>query len=229
VSIDDFFGSKELINGNTVISPTEPLRAMQARRPLIIDELDAGTPEVLFCLQGVAAKEPVPLTMNTGDGCERVVLNPWYTEDERPSTFRLCATANTLGRGDTSGLYRGTHVLNSAFLNRWAVLNLDYPPPQEEQKVLVKRFAIHPKTAERIVNVAFMARKAAKEAGDIIAPISVRNTLAWAEYMTMLGLNSREAFCLAVLENALPEDQEFFCETFQRVFGRTVSPDCLHG
>ncbi|MBN1421907.1 MAG: AAA family ATPase [Planctomycetes bacterium] len=230
-SQDDLYGTKELCDGSTTFRDGPVLCGMRERRPIVLEEVDAALPEILFCLQAIAGREPITLPMiNDGEG-RSVVIDPWRPEKtgDRPSEFRVCATANTLGRGDATGLYRGTQVLNAAFLNRFTILNLGYPPAAEERRILMRRTGIDAATAERIVKLADLARAAGRDGRGLVSPVSVRNTIDWASFMAEGGLSAEEAFCLAILEGAVPEDIDPLREMYQRAFSATIDPGLLHG
>jgi len=229
-SQDDLYGTKELRDGSTMFRGGPVLCGMRERRPVLLEEVDAALPEVLFCLQAIAGREPITLSMvNDADG-RSLVIDPWRPEKpgDPPGEFRICATANTLGRGDSAGLYRGTQVLNAAFLNRFTILTLDYPPAAEEVRILMRRTGIDAGTAERIVKLADLARAAGRDGRGLVTPVSVRNTIDWASFIAECGLAVDEAFCLAILEGAVPEDRTSLCEMYQRVFGAAVDPNRLH-
>ncbi len=126
MSVDDFLGTKELVNGDTIFRYGPMLHAMLERLPMLIDEVDAAAPEVLFFLHRILERKPVCLPCVNGEAGAPLVINPWREEDGSRSRFTIVATANTLGRGDMSGLYRGTQVLNEAFLDRWWVFPIAY-------------------------------------------------------------------------------------------------------
>ena len=55
--------------------------------------------------------------------------------------FRLFATANTVGLGDTSGLYHGTQQINQGQMDRWHIVStLNYLDPELELKSLFLKF-----------------------------------------------------------------------------------------
>ncbi len=95
---------------------------------LVLDEYDAGRPDVMFVLQRVLEHEGRLTLMD-----QSRVLQP------HPS-FRLLATANTVGLGNLNGLYHGAQRLNHAQIDRWNVVaSLDYLPPEEEVAIVLAR------------------------------------------------------------------------------------------
>lgn len=228
MSVDDFWGTKELVDGDTDFRAGPALRAMQERVPLVINELDAAPPEVLFCLQRLLERKPVCLTFLNDEEGSPVVIDPWRAEDGGRSRFTVVATANTLGRGDMSGLYRGTQVLNEAFLDRWWVFPIRYPTADQEVKILIRRTGVSALVAERMVRVAGMARQQLDKGRELNTTFSVRKTLKWAKGLSRLGMNGEQAYAMAVLSGAVEQDREALAEMYQRVFGTAVSLDALH-
>lgn len=227
MSVDDFFGTKELVDGDTVFRPGPALRAMQERVPLVINELDAAPAEILFCLQRLLERKAVCLTFQNDEEGRPMVIDPWHDAEGERSNFTVVATANTLGRGDMSGLYRGTQVLNEAFLDRWWVFPIQYPTAQQEEKILMRRTGIQASIAERMISVAQLARQRFERGRELNTTFSVRKTLKWATAMTRLKMSCEQAYAMAVLAGAVEEDRHALAEMFQRVFGTPVSLDCL--
>jgi len=223
--VDDLFGTRGLREGRTVFLPGPVLMAIRERRPLILEELDAAPSEVLFCLHALLTREPVLVPHAEDELGEPLVIDPWSPAVPR---FLVGATGNTLGRGDRSGTYRGVQILNGAFLDRWTPLSLDYPEASIERKILIRRTGVAAAAAERIVDVARLARAAAAGDGEVIFPFSLRKTLAWATAVAHMGLDEEEAFSLIVLESAGEEDRETLGELFQRVYGKSADRTRLH-
>jgi cobaltochelatase CobS len=224
-SVDDLFGARELRRGETTFRPAPVLQAMLERAPLLLHELDAAPPEVLFSLQRVLERRPVVIASAPGADGRPLRLDPWAPDPEgRPGRFVVAATANTLGRGDEAGLYRGTHALNEAFLDRFdLVLTLGYPPPEAEAALLVRRVGLDAAEAEQVARVAQLVRRGVREERYASLTFSVRRTLAWALLRARLGCTLEEAFAASCLERALPEDRALLAEAFQRVVGRPVT------
>ncbi|MCO5166251.1 MAG: MoxR family ATPase [Planctomycetes bacterium] len=221
LSVDELFGARELRGGETVFRPGPALQAMLDRAPLVLHELDAATPEVLFCLQRVLERKDVVVPAVAGPDGRPLRLDPWRGRDGAASRFVVAATANTLGRGDGGGLYRGTRVLNEAFLDRFdLVVRLDYPPPRAEAALLVARAGVHPDDAAAIVRVAGLARRAAASERLLATTFSVRKALAWATARAHLGLDLGAAFAATCLDRAPDEDREVLAELYQRATGR---------
>lgn len=224
-SVDDLFGARELRRGETTFRPAPALQAMLERAPLLLHELDAAPPEVLFALQRVLERRPVVVPGAAGGDGLPLRLDPWsHDVDGRPGEFVVAATANTLGRGDEAGLYRGTHALNEAFLDRFdLVRTLGYPPPEAEAAILCRRTGLDPREAEQVARVAQLVRRGLREERYASLTFSVRRTLAWALLRARLGCSLEEAFAATCLERALPEDRALLAEAFQRVVGRAAT------
>src|SRR5438876_9984063 len=118
--------------------------ALQHPVALVFDEYDAGRPDVMFVIQRVLEAEGKLTLLDQN----RVIRpNPW---------FRLFATANTVGLGDTSGLYHGTQAINQGQMDRWnIVVGLNYLPAKVESEiVLAKATGVDPKVVGDMVKVA---------------------------------------------------------------------------
>jgi len=217
-SLDEFLGSYHMKSGDTVRYNGAALKAMVEKQPLIINELDVAVPEVLFCLQKVLERGEALFPQFCDEYGEPLSVNPWADHsDGRPSSFTVLATANTMGRGDASGMYRGTNLLNEAFLDRFWIFNFDYPPADEEAKILVKRVGVSTLQARCIAQVADLARRAFREGQQLGSSFSIRKSLRWAEAVARLDCNMKEGFQLAVMEAASPEDRAVLEEIYQRV------------
>src|SRR5579872_1622028 len=122
--------------------------ALQTPTALVFDEYDAGRPDVMFVIQRVLEAEGKLTLLDQN----RVIRpNPW---------FRLFATANTVGLGDTSGLYHGTQQINQGQMDRWnVVVTLNYLPAAVEARIVLAKSGEydHPegkKTVDQMVKVA---------------------------------------------------------------------------
>ena len=218
ISVDDLVGVKDLIvdvkTGTSITSfnPGVLTLAMREGKPLIIDELDAATPDVLFVMQGILEGQPLVLTKC---GSEIVIPQPG---------FMVGATANTIGKGDDTGMYAGTNVLNEAFLDRFAVvMRTWYMPEREEITVLSKRMGLHAKIADRIVKIATGARAAMRE-GSLFSTFSTRKCLAMAS-LVIKGVEIGDAFRVTCLSKVVVDDAKILCEIAQRILGISIDPD----
>jgi hypothetical protein len=124
---DDLIGGFRLRNGETYFELGPALVAALRGSVLVLNELDLASPKVM-CLQRLLEGKPVVIK-KLG-----IVVKP-------APGFTVFATANTKGRGDDSGRYIGTGLLNEAFLRRFKITyEQEYPPVAVEKKILVKTF-----------------------------------------------------------------------------------------
>jgi len=179
--------------------------AMKAGHILVLEELDAAEPAILFILQGVL-EEDGKLVM-TENGGEVITPHP---------RFRIVATANTLGLGDETGLYTGTHVLNAAHLDRWtAVFNMGYLPADREEALLLSKVQqLEKKTASAFVKLANAVRKAAEQE-QVFCTFSTRRLLALARKSVSLE-SVQLALELTVLNKLARNDRQVVYEIAQR-------------
>ncbi len=190
--------------------------AMQNPVALVLDEYDAGRPELMFVIQRLLEVEG-KLTLPE----QNRVLSP------HPG-FRLFATANTVGLGDTSGLYHGTQALNQGQLDRWHIVaRLDYPAAEVEQRIVLSKLPDYD-SAEGRRQVAGMIRCAGLirlgfAAGDLATTMSPRTVLSWAENTLIFG-DLDSSFRLSFLNKCDELERELVEEYFQRAFGRDLKP-----
>lgn len=157
-------------------------RSMQEPCGLLLDEVDASRPDLAFVLQRLTEGKGFMLLE---DGGRTIQANPW---------FRIFATANTNGRGDETGLYTGTRVLGSAFLNRFGpFLVVPYIDPKNEVKLVQMRAPTLDKAlTEQIVGYAKEHRIAFMQ-GTVSLPCSPRDTVSLATRMVAyLSVFSKE-------------------------------------
>ena len=137
--------------------------------------------------------------------------------------FRLFATANTIGLGDTSGLYHGTQQINQAQMDRWSIVTtLNYLPHDNEVDiVLAKVHALRtPKgreQASRMVRVADLTRNAFMN-GDISTVMSPRTVITWGENAEIFG-DLGFAFRVTFLNKCDELERPLVAEFYQRALG----------
>lgn len=204
-AVPDLLGQFRINAHREMIFQEGPVpRAMRQGAWLCLDEVDAATPQVLFCLQALLE-----------DGGKLFIpeLGEWLVPDSR---FRVVLTANTLGKGDDSGLYAGTQVLNEAFLDRiHSVFQIDYLPAEAEVRLLCSRVKrLGAETAERMVRVASDIRRAAKD-GTIYTTFSSRRLLAWAHKTIQIG-DTGKAATFSILNRLGEDDRRVVAEVLQR-------------
>ena len=191
--------------------------ALQNPVALVFDEYDAGRADVMFVIQRVLEVEGKLTLLDTN----RVI---------RPhSGFRLFATANTIGLGDTTGLYHGTQQINQGQMDRWSIVStLNYLPHDIECNIIMKKAkaANHPlekDTADAMIKLADLTRKGFI-AGDISTVMSPRTVITWAENTQILG-DMKLAFRLSFLNKCDEMERPIVAEYYQRCFGEELNPD----
>jgi cobaltochelatase CobS len=184
--------------------------ALQHPVALVFDEYDAGRPDVMFVIQRVL-EQAGKLTLLDQN---RVIRpNPW---------FRLFSTANTVGLGDTSGLYHGTQAINQGQMDRWNIVTaLNYlPAPVELEIVKSKVPEMDDKTIADMIRVAELSRQGFI-GGDISTVMSPRTVITWAqnaEIFKDLGF----AFRVTFLNKCDEAERMLVAEYYQRVFGEEL-------
>ena len=190
--------------------------ALQTPTALVFDEYDAGRPDVMFVIQRVLETEGKLTLLDQN----RVIRpNPW---------FRLFATANTVGLGDTSGLYHGTQAINQGQMDRWnIVVALNYLPAATEIAVVTGKVAgLDEKTAASMVRVADLTRKGFI-AGDISTVMSPRTVISWAQNAAIFN-DIGFAFRLSFLNKCDETERMLVAEYYQRVFGQDLPESVAH-
>ena len=180
---------------------------------LVLDEYDAGRPDVMFVIQRILESEG-KLTLLE----QNKVIKPHKFS-------RIFATSNTVGLGDTAGIYHGTQQINQGQLDRWNIVTtLNYLKPEIEEKIIskkVKDFYINnKKNVSQMVNLANLTREGFKNA-DISVLMSPRTTLSWAENSVYFN-NIDLAFQLSFFNKCEENDQIIINEYYQRCFGREI-------
>lgn len=181
--------------------------ALQHPVALVFDEYDAGRPDVMFVIQRVLETEGKLTLLDQN----RVI---------RPNPhFRLFATANTVGLGDTTGLYHGAQAINQAQLDRWnIVVALNYLPEDTEQQIVsAKSPQTDPAVVLKMVRVADLTRQGFIN-GDISTVMSPRTVITWAQN-TEIFKDPGFAFRLSFLNRCDEAERMLVAEYYQRVFG----------
>ena len=185
--------------------------ALQNPTALVFDEYDAGRPDVMFVIQRVLEVEGKLTLLD-----QNRVIRP------HPA-FRLFATANTVGLGDTTGLYHGTQQINQGQMDRWNIVaTLNYLPHDEEVNIVLAKVPSYDtedgrKTIGAMVAVADLTR-AGFVAGDISTVMSPRTVITWAENARIfddLGF----AFRVTFLNKCDEIERPAVAEYYQRCLG----------
>ena len=184
--------------------------ALQSPTALVFDEYDAGRPDVMFVIQRVLEVEGKLTLLD-----QNKVISPH-------SGFRLFATANTVGLGDTSGLYHGTQQINQGQMDRWHIVStLNYLDPELELKVVLSKVqSLDNKEgveiAKNMISVANLSRQGFAN-GDISTLMSPRTVISWAEnYQIFNDLN--KSFEITFLNKCDETERVIIAEYYQRCF-----------
>ncbi len=190
--------------------------ALQHPVALVFDEYDAGRPDVMFVIQRVLEQQGKLTLLDQN----RVI---------RPDPgFRLFATANTIGLGDTSGLYHGTQAINQGQMDRWnIVVGLNYLSQETEVEIVsAKADGIDEKTVAAMVKVADLTRQGFMN-GDISTVMSPRTVMTWAQNAAIFD-DVPFAFRLSFLNKCDETERMMVAEYYQRVFGEDL-PESVVG
>ena len=182
---------------------------------LVFDEYDAGRPDVMFVIQRILETEGKLTLLDQS----RVIKPNNY--------FRLFATANTVGLGDTSGLYHGTQQINQGQMDRWNIVStLNYLSNDEECKIILSKVKeLKNKEGKDIVKSMVATADLSRSGfinGDISTVMSPRTVLTWAE--NYLILNDLEySFKLSFLNRCDEMERSIIEEYYQRSFGVDIT------
>ena len=188
--------------------------AYQHNVALVFDEYDAGRPDVMFVIQRVL------------ESAGRLTLLDQSRVITPHPAFRLFATANTVGLGDTTGLYHGTQQINQAQMDRWSIVTtLNYLPHDKEVAIVlakVKNFQNDKGRAlvDKMVRIAALTRSAFIN-GDLSTVMSPRTVITWAENADIFG-DIGMAFRLTFLNKCDELERSVVAEFYQRAFGEEL-------
>ena len=223
VSRIDLIGKDAIVieDGKQVTAFKEGILPWAFQRPvaLVFDEYDAGRPDVMFVIQRVLEAEGRLTLLD-----QNRVLKP------HPS-FRLFATTNTIGLGDTTGLYHGTQQINQGQMDRWSIVTtLNYLPHDQETEIVAAKLPTYQndegrKTLDAMVRVADMTRNALM-AGDISTVMSPRTVITWAQNAEIFG-DIGYAFRVTFLNKCDELERPVVAEFYQRAFGEDL-PEASH-
>tara|TARA_Y100000768_G_scaffold189866_1_gene142225 strand:- start:4861 stop:5817 length:957 start_codon:yes stop_codon:yes gene_type:complete len=183
--------------------------AFQNNVALVFDEYDAGRPDVMFVIQRVLEAEGKLTLLD-----QSKVLSPH-------PYFRIFATANTVGLGDTSGIYHGTNQINQGQMDRWNIVaKLNYLNEDKEIEIISKKISANTEDKKIIKSMVQMANLTRKgfEQKDISITMSPRTVIMWAENHKLLN-NIQAALSLTFLNKCDESEIDVYKEYFQRTFG----------
>ena len=214
VSRIDLVGKDAIVlkDGQQVTEFREGILPWALQRPvaIVFDEYDAGRPDVMFVIQRIleASGRLTLLDQN------RVIApNPY---------FRLFATTNTVGLGDTTGLYHGTQQLNQGQMDRWSIVTtLNYLEHDAEVEIVGSKLADFDKSVlDKMVRLADMSRNAFMN-GDLSTVMSPRTVITWAENTAIFG-DVGQAFRMSFLNKCDELERPVVAEFYQRCFGEEL-------
>ena len=214
ISRIDLIGKDAIVlkDGKQVTQFNEGILPWSIQNPvaLVFDEYDAGRPDVMFVIQRVLEVEGKLTLLD-----QNKVISPH-------NGFRLFATANTVGLGDTSGLYHGTQQINQGQMDRWHIVStLNYLDPDLELKVIISKVPNLDnkeglEVAKNMISVANLSRQGFAN-GDISTLMSPRTVISWAEnYQIFNDLN--KSFEITFLNKCDETERVIIAEYYQRCF-----------
>ena len=218
VSRIDLIGKDAIVlkDGKQVTEFKEGILPWSIQNPvaLVFDEYDAGRPDVMFVIQRILESEGNFTLLDKN----KVISQHDY--------FRMFATTNTIGLGDTTGLYHGTQQINQGQMDRWNIVTtLNYLPFEKELEIiLIKNKSYNSKEGKEkisnMVKVADLTRKGFIN-GDISTVMSPRTVLHWAEN-TKIFKDQGYAFRLTFLNKCDETEKKIISEYYQRCFGEDL-------
>ena len=219
VSRIDLVGKDAIVlkDGKQITEFREGILPWTIQRPiaLVFDEYDAGRPDVMFVIQRVLEAQGKLTLLDQN----RVIKpNPF---------FRLFATTNTIGLGDTTGLYHGTQQINQGQMDRWSIVTtLNYLAHDVEADIVLSKSphydnAEGKRTIAAMVRVADMTRNAFMN-GDISTVMSPRTVITWAQNAEIFGGDLALSFRMTFLNKCDELERGAVAEFFQRAFGQDL-------
>ena len=224
VSRIDLIGKDSIVikDGKQVTEFKEGILPWSIQNPvaLVFDEYDAGRPDVMFVIQRVLEAEGNFTLLDKN----KVIKQNKY--------FRLFATSNTVGLGDTTGLYHGTQQINQGQMDRWNIVTtLNYLALEKEMEIILgkNKSLDNNKGKERVANmikVATFTRKGFM-AGDISTVMSPRTVLHWAENSEIFK-DVGYAFRVTFLNKCDDVEKNTIAEYYQRCFGEELPESMIN-
>ena len=188
--------------------------ALQNPVAIVFDEYDAGRADVMFVIQRILEVSG-KLTLLDNNR----VINPHQN-------FRLFATANTVGLGDTTGLYHGTQQINQGQMDRWSIVStLNYLPSEAEEEIVLSKVPNFKtkdgkETIKSMVSIANLTRNGFIS-GDLSTVMSPRTVITWAENTNIIE-DIDLAFKLTFFNKCDEMERPILSEYYQRCFGREL-------
>ncbi len=201
-----------LRDGQQVTEFAEGILPWAIQRPvaLVLDEYDAGRPDVMFVIQRLLEQDGKLTLLD-----QNRVISP------HPG-FRLFATSNTVGLGNLNGLYHGVQRLNHAQIDRWNIVaSLDHLAPQVEADIVASKVPeVDRDIVVSMVAVANLTRSGFR-VGDLSTLMSPRTVITWAENLAIFG-DVGVAFRFSFVNKCDDAERPVVAEYFQRCFDREL-------
>ena len=194
--------------------------ALQTNTALVFDEYDAGRPDVMFVIQRVLEVSGKLTLLD-----QNRVIRP------HPA-FRLFSTTNTIGLGDTSGLYHGTQQINQGQMDRWSIVaTLNYLPHDNESAIVLAKAKSYDtdekrETIDNMVRVAGLTRNAFMN-GDLSTVMSPRTVIMWAENAEIFE-DVGYAFRMTFVNKCDELERPLVAEFYQRCFNQELPESALN-
>ena len=214
----DLVGKDAIVleNGKQVTEFREGVLPWALQNPvaIVFDEYDAGRADVMFVIQRILEVSG-KLTLLDNNR----VINPHQN-------FRLFATANTVGLGDTTGLYHGTQQINQGQMDRWSIVStLNYLPTEAEKEIVLSKVPNFnnkdgKETIKSMVSIANLTRNGFMS-GDLSTVMSPRTVITWAENTNIIE-DIDLAFKLTFFNKCDEMERPILSEYYQRCFGREL-------
>ena len=224
ISRIDLIGKDSIVlkEGKQVTEFKEGILPWSIQNPiaLVFDEYDAGRPDVMFVIQRVLESEGNFTLLD-----KNKVL-------QQHDLFRIFATTNTVGLGDTTGLYHGTQQINQGQMDRWNIItSLNYLPFEKELEIVTaKNKSFNNKEGKELlsnmIKVADLTRKGFIN-GDISTVMSPRTVLHWAEN-TSIFKDKGYAFRVTFLNKCDELEKKIISEYYQRCFGEDLPESSIN-
>jgi cobaltochelatase CobS len=219
ISRIDLIGKDAIVlrEGKQVTEYREGLLPWPLQRPvaLVFDEYDAGRPDVMFVIQRVLEAQG------------RMTLLDQNRVLRAHRSFRLFATSNTVGLGDTSGLYHGTQQINQGQMDRWSIVTqLNYLSHDDEVRIVLAKCPgwDTPEGRKKVSSMVTLAdlTRTGFMAGDISTVMSPRTVITWAENAEIFGNDLGFGFRLTFLNKCDEAERHIVAEYYQRCFGKEL-------
>ena len=214
ISRTDLIGRDAIVlrDGHQVTEFKEGMLPWALQRPvaLVFDEYDAGRPDVMFVIQRILEAQGKLTLLDQN----RVLAPHPY--------FRLFATANTIGLGDSTGLYHGTQPINQGQMDRWNIVStLNYVSAEKEQDIILAKLPAYQnakgkKVISNMITMANLTRQGFIN-GDISTVMSPRTVLSWAENAVIFD-DLDVAFRLSFFNKCDELERPIIAEYYQRCF-----------